>query len=60
VGKAHGLRTQEDLAACIGISDRALRDWIKCRTAMEFEKIADCEKLRVDFFDALAAGERKV
>jgi hypothetical protein len=60
VGEAHGFKTQEDIAACLGVSDRTVRNWVKCRQAIDFEKVAECEPLRVAFFDAVAAGERAV
>lgn len=60
VGEKHGFKTQEDLAVCLGVSDRTLRRWITNRKPIDFEKVAECEPLRVDFFDAVAEGERKV
>lgn len=60
VGQRHGFRTQPELAKCIGVSTRTLRNWIKCSKPLDVERIAECEALRIDFFDAVAAGERKV
>lgn len=60
VGEKHGFKTQEDLANCIGVSDRTLRRWLTHRKPIDFYKIAECEPIRADFFDAVAEGERKV
>lgn len=59
VGKKHGFETQPALAKCLGVGDRTLRNWIKCRKPIDVEKVAECEQLRVDFFDAIAEGERR-
>lgn len=60
VGKKHGFKTQPALAKCLGVTSRTLRDWLKCKKAIDFEQVAECEALRAEFFDALAEGERKV
>lgn len=59
VGERHGFKTQRELAKCLGVNERTLRNWITGRKLVDVEKVSDCEPLRVAFFDALAEGERK-
>lgn len=59
-GAAQGFKTQPELAKCLGVSERTLRNWIKCSRPIDVETIGSCEPIRIPFFDAVAAGEREV
>lgn len=50
VGREHGIHGLDALAACLGISLRALRDWRAGRAPIDAETIWNCEPVRADFF----------
>lgn len=59
VGKAQGLDTPAKLARCLGLTGRAFQNWRANRRRIDFELVADCEPLRVAFFDRLAEVMRE-
>lgn len=60
VGKERGFKTQEDLANCIGISDRSFRSWIKGKKRIDFDKLSECEPIWIPFLERLLDGERRL
>lgn len=58
VGEESGFKTQEDLATCIGISDRTLRRWIR-KGVVDIDKLERCEPLWIPFLERLLEVERK-
>lgn len=59
VGDERGFKTQEDLANCIGISDRTLRRWIK-RGDVDLDRLEQCEPIWIPFLERLLEVERAV
>lgn len=59
VGERHGFKTQPELAKCLGVSERTVRNWTTGRKLVDVQSVFDCKPLRDDFFAELARRVRE-